>query len=226
MNYSRSSFLLSAENISSQGHLLELKLAAIQSLEYGDFFAMFGEGKHPNFRTLLDSKIAPYLSSIAYQFWRCNDDAFSSAFYLRGYSGWALRLARLVFSVAGVSKDVERLCDSDTLEQQEGIWKEKLRPVLLNPLVVALLKNPVFCWNALGVPLNQRRMLLEEGSIYDFICHTLDPLASKYLIKTGAYFYLLVSRTPFYGIHIYCLAGTARTLHPWVMSRISNSCWL
>lgn len=160
---------------------------------------MFGEGKHPDFRALLDSKIAPNLSSIAYQFWRLNDDAFSSAFYLRGYSGWALRLARLIFSLAGVTADVEALCNSDTLAEQQKIWEGKLRPVLLNPVVVALLRNPVFCWNALGVPLNQRRMLLEEGSIYDFICHTLDPLASKYLFKTGAYFYLLVSHGRFSG---------------------------
>lgn len=223
---SRCSFIHSSESFFSQGHLLELKLAAIQSLGYDDFFAMFGEGKCPNFRALLDSKIAPYLSSIAYQFWRRNDDAFSSGFYLRGYSGWALRLARFVFSVAGVSQDVERLCDCDTLEEQEHIWKEKLRPVLLNPLVVTLLKSPVFCWNALGVPLNQRRMLLEEGSIYDFICHTLDPLASKYLFKTGAYFYLLVRQKLISGNYIYTCAGTAGTLYAQVLPRVFDSSWI
>ncbi|KAF5385883.1 hypothetical protein D9615_002476 [Tricholomella constricta] len=174
-----------------QGHLLELKLAALASLSYDDFFALFGAGRHPHFRSLLDSKLAPYLSSSAYQFWRLNDDAFASGFYMRGYSGWALRLARVIFSFAGVTKHVEKLCDCDTIAEQENIWRTKLRPVLLNPIVVALLKSPVFCWNALGVPLNQRRMLLEEGSIYEFICHTLDPLTSTYLLKTGNYFYLL-----------------------------------
>lgn len=179
---------------SSQGHLLELKLAALKSLCYEDFFALFGEGHHPNFRALLDSKIAPHISSIAYQFWRINDDAFSSSFYLRGYSGLALRLAGIIFRLAGVSQDVEAMCNTDTLLDQARIWQEKLRPVLLNPVVVALLKNPVFCWNALGVPLNQRKMLLNEGSIYEFIRDTLDPIASAYLFKTGSYFYLLVSR--------------------------------
>lgn len=143
---------------------MELKLAAIQSLDYDDFFTLFGEGRHPNFRGLLDSKIAPYLSSSAYQFWRINAQSFKSSFYLRGYSGWALRLASFIFRLAGVSKDIEALCNSNTLEQQEEIWRRKLRPVLLNPVVVALLKNPVFCWNALGVPLNQRKMLLDEGA--------------------------------------------------------------
>ncbi|KAJ7783043.1 hypothetical protein B0H16DRAFT_1658444 [Mycena metata] len=174
-----------------QNHLMELKLACITSLDYNDFFALFGEGRHPNFRALLDSKVAPHLSSSAYQFWRINSGSFASSFYLRGYSGWALRLASFLFRLAGVSKDIEALCNADTLEQQAEIWKTKLRPVILNPVVVALLKNPVFCWNALGVPLNQRKMLLDEGGVYEFIRDTLDPLASSYLFKTGNYFYLL-----------------------------------
>ncbi|KAG6897411.1 hypothetical protein C0992_001918 [Termitomyces sp. T32_za158] len=174
-----------------QGHLAELKLAALQSLSYDDFFSLFGSGRHPHFPKLLDSKLAPHLSSCAYQFWRLNDDAFSSAFYMRGYSGLALRVVHLIFSITGVMKYARQLCECDTIEAQVNIWQTKLRPVLLNPVVVALLRNPVFCWNALGVPLNQRRMLLEEGSIYDFVCHTLDPLISTYLLKTGNYFYLL-----------------------------------
>ncbi|KAJ7346599.1 hypothetical protein DFH08DRAFT_195002 [Mycena albidolilacea] len=174
-----------------QGHLLELKLAAIQCLEYDDFFALFGKGRHANFRGLLDSKLAPHLSSGAYQFWRTNVNSFSSSFYLRGYSGWALRLTGFIFRIAGVSKDIQALCTADTLEQQEEIWRRKLRPVLLNPLVVALLKNPVFCWNALGVPLNQRKMLLDDGNIYEFIRDTLEPLVSGYVLKTSNYFYIL-----------------------------------
>ncbi|KAJ3925991.1 MAG: hypothetical protein NXY57DRAFT_1030425 [Lentinula lateritia] len=177
-----------------QGHLLELKLAAMQSLDYADFFTLFGEGYHPNFRYLLDSKIAPHLSSSAYQFWRINVDAFttpSKSFYLHGYSGWALKLARFIFTIAGVRTDVERLCECETLDKQVQIWQQKLRPVLLNPVIVALMRNPVFCWNALGVPMNQRRMLLDEGSVYEYVRDTMDPLLSTYLLKTENYFYLL-----------------------------------
>ncbi|KAK7472614.1 hypothetical protein VKT23_000727 [Stygiomarasmius scandens] len=172
-----------------QGHLFELKLACIQSLSYEDFFSLFGLGHHPNFRHLLDTKIAPHLSSSAYQFWRINSEAFSSSFYLHGYSGWALRLAKFVFRLAGVTEDVERICNCDTLEEQVDIWETKLRPVLLNSVVVTLLKNPVFCWNALGVPLNQRRMLLNEGTMYEYVRDTLDPLLSTYLLKNDNYFY-------------------------------------
>ena len=53
-----------------QGHLLELKLASICALDYEDHWMLFGEGKHPRFRELLDTKLSPYLTSNAYQFWR------------------------------------------------------------------------------------------------------------------------------------------------------------
>ncbi|KAF9071138.1 S-adenosyl-L-methionine-dependent methyltransferase [Rhodocollybia butyracea] len=177
-----------------QGHLLELKLACIQCLPYTDFFSLFGTGYHSSFRYLLDSKISPYISSSAYQFWRINASMFTiptKPFYFHGYSGWALRLSRFIFTLAGVQKDVERMCGCDTLDEQVRIWKGKVRPVLLNPLILALLRNPVFCWNALGVPMNQRRMLLNDGSIYEYIRDTLDPLVSTYLVKTDNYFYLL-----------------------------------
>lgn len=153
---------------------------------------MFGEGRHPRFRELLDSEISPLLSSIAYQFWHINDTAFSEAFYKKGYSGLAIRLARIIFTLAGVTKDAEDLCHASTTEEQVKIWREKRMPVLLNPLVVALLKNPLFCWNALGVPLNQRRIFLNESSIYEFVRDPQDPIPSTYRFKDGAYFYPLV----------------------------------
>ena len=176
---------------------MELKLAAIQALSYSDFFAMFGEGRQPNFRSLLDAKLSPLLSSICYQFWRINAHMFTSddpstTFYLRGYSGWALRLARIIFKLSGVSEDVQRVCEASTIKEQEKIWHEKIRPVLLNPLVTMILKNPLFCWNALGVPMNQRKMFLDEGSAYDYCKDTLDPIPSTAVLKDGAYHYLLV----------------------------------
>lgn len=53
-----------------QGHLLELKLASICALDFEDHWKLFGEGKHPQFRELLDTKLSPFLTSHAYQFWR------------------------------------------------------------------------------------------------------------------------------------------------------------
>jgi betaine lipid synthase len=136
----------------SQGHLAELKLAAIKALTHEEFFDLFGLGKIKNFRSLLDSRLSPFLSSHAYQFWRLNSDAFKSSFYRRGYSGWALRLAKFAFWMGGASGAVERLCKAETIEEQQKIWNESIRPIVLKPsLIKFVAENPVFLWNALGV---------------------------------------------------------------------------
>ena len=72
------------------------------------------------------------------------------------------------------------------------VLEEKLMPVLLSLLVVALLKTPTFCWNALGVPLNQCKMMLNDNGIYELVRDTLGPIPSTYSLEDGAYFYSLV----------------------------------
>lgn len=152
-----------------QGHLLELKLAGIAALDYEDFWLMFGEGRHPNFRELLDSKLSPFLTSHAYQFWRANDSAFADSFYLHGYSGWALRLAKYALWISGLSGQVETFCTAPTLDVQRKLWVSKFRPVILSRLIVnVFLASPVFLWNALGVPINQAKVFLAETTTKQF----------------------------------------------------------
>ncbi|SCZ94604.1 BZ3500_MvSof-1268-A1-R1_Chr12-3g03992 [Microbotryum saponariae] len=133
-----------------QGHLLELKLASICALDYEDHWKLFGEGKHPQFRELLDTKLSPFLTSHAYQFWRKNDRAFASSFYLRGYSGWALRLAKVALKIGRLSKEVDAFVSATTQAEQKKIWEDKIRPVLLSKFITKLfLSNSAFLWNAL-----------------------------------------------------------------------------
>lgn len=57
-----------------QNHLLELKMASYTALPYEDFWMLFSECKHPDFRTLLLTKRSPHLSSRTFQYWldRCH----------------------------------------------------------------------------------------------------------------------------------------------------------
>ncbi|KDN52226.1 hypothetical protein K437DRAFT_232599 [Tilletiaria anomala UBC 951] len=175
-----------------QGHLLELKLACIATLEYDEFWQLFGEGKHPNFRELLDSKLAPYLSSHAYQFWRLNTKTFDRAFYFRGYSGHALRIAKWAFQLMGVTKDVKRMCDADSVAEQQKIWDTRLRRALINRTFIRIfLSNPAFLWNALGVPMNQYNVFRKDVSVEQFAIDTLDAIPSYSLIKNSNYHYRL-----------------------------------
>lgn len=158
-----SSSSLKTEILCSQGHLVELKLAALRALSYKTFFDMFGSGKLPNFRRSLDTELSPWLSSAAYQFWKANDGAFDRAFYRRGYSGWALRVTQVggilksrsrimlilvrmqwVLWLGGVLSDAKRMCGVDTIEEQERIWREKASPrVRLYSLFLTMLRVDV-----------------------------------------------------------------------------------
>lgn len=63
----------------NQNHLLELKVAALQSLPYLQVWKLFGEGRFPNFREVLISKLSPHLSSQACQYWLSHADTFDSS---------------------------------------------------------------------------------------------------------------------------------------------------
>jgi betaine lipid synthase len=124
--------------------------------------------------------------SHAYAYWKTHADQFSRNFYFRGYSGWALRLAQVAFFLAGVSGDVKRLCQATTIAEQERIWQKKLRPVLLNKIMLkGFLGNPAFNWHALGVPKNQMNCFLEDGTVEDFVKATLDPVPSLTTVRVS-----------------------------------------
>lgn len=186
-----------------QGHILELKLAmAAANIAHDQVWALFGEGRAPartgkgSFRHLLDTELALHLSSHAYQFWRSQTTVFDRNFYFRGYSGHALRLAKVAFALLGVGRSVQRMVTAPSVPEQAALWRKKVRWALLNPVLTRLaLANPAFLWNALGVPRNQLACLLEDTSVAQFAADTLDPVAAQTSLATDNYHYHL------------CLAG-------------------
>ena len=211
---------------------------------------MFGDGVHPDFRNLLDSKISPFLTSHAYQFWRANDKAFSSSFYLRGYSGWALRLAKIALWIGGLEEETHNFCHAPTLEKQKEIWDTKFRPVILSRWIVKVfLSNPAFLWNALGVPNSQVRpfssrllhsltryphqaeMFLNETTTENFAIDTLDPVAYNTHIASGAYHYQYVfpsRRTRCFALtNFYLSQSLSRAeVHQGILSSLPHQGWI
>lgn len=177
-----------------QGHLVELKLAAIKTLTYEETWKMFGEGKIENFNELLITKLSPYLSSNAFQYWIDKGsktfDVNGNGLYDTGSTRWALRLAKYIFKITGLSSSIEKLCDAKTLNEQKEIWNTNIRPVLYSAIVGKIfVGNPVFLWKALGVPANQAAMM--DSSILQYIIDTLDPVIGNYMISNDNYFYYL-----------------------------------
>lgn len=180
-----------------QGHLVELKLAALTALSHEETWKLFGEGKIDNFTDLLIGKLAPHLSSNAFQYWmEKGPKTFSitgKGLYDTGSTRWALRLARYVFKVTGLTSKVEELCSAKTMNEQKEIWNNSIRPVLYSAVVGKIfVGNPVFLWKALGVPANQAAMM--DTSILQYIIDTLDPIVGRSLISNDNYFYYLTMK--------------------------------
>lgn len=175
-----------------QNHLLELKLAAFKCLTREQIWAMFGEGKIAGFTELLLLQLAPHMSSQAFQYWMDKGPkAFSrKGLYDTGSTRWALRLARGVFALFGISSVIDDLCNCTDLLHQIHLWETKIRPTLFNPFVATLLVgNPIFLWKALGVPQNQAEMI--GDSVLKYVINTLDPAVRRCLISSDNYFYYL-----------------------------------
>ena len=201
----------------AQNHLLELKLAAFASLSFEDTWKLFGLGKHPAFNTLLLERMSPHLSSQALQFWISNASTFNSRFscglYETGGSRHAVRLAKYLFTLAGLRKEVQHLCNCETVEEQQILWRKRLRGILLNrALHWAVISHPKFLWKALGVPAAQKNMIVQDytmengaskgnnqsaacgEAIWTYMVDTLDPVIERSLLKNENYFYSLCLR--------------------------------
>lgn len=219
----------------AQNHLLELKLAAFTALGYDDIWKIFGEGHHSNFRALLMGKLSPHLSSRALQFWIDNSSTFAASgggLYETGRSGIAIRAAKWLFRCFGLAGAVRDMCAATALQEQQEIWRSRVRPVMLSWWVSwAIIGNEQFLWKALGVPKNQRDLILSNehsaaggdsrpstrsgGSgmqaIWQYVVDTFDPVIEKTLLSEDNHFYLL------------CLLGSyTPRCHPSYLSPVAH----
>ncbi|KAK0631713.1 hypothetical protein B0T14DRAFT_8769 [Immersiella caudata] len=213
----------------TQNHLLELKVAAFTALPYEDVWKLFGEGKHPEFRSLLVSKLSPHLSSRAFQYWLSHSDIFRSrGLYDTGGSRHAIRVFRWISRVFGCRRDVKKLLAAKTLNEQAEIWQSKIRPALFCRIVNSLvLDSEAFLWSALGVPKNQLAMIEADHAnsdavngpnptakntraqaVWHYMVNTFDPVIRETHIATD---------NPYYHV---CLEGSfSKRCHPEYLSQ-------
>jgi betaine lipid synthase len=211
----------------SQNHLLELKVAAFTALSYADIWQLFGEGRHPNFRSLLVNKLSPHMSSYAFQYWLSHGDhVFSKAgLYYTGGSRHALILFRRLIKLLGLQEEVRRMCDTQTLNEQREIWQRSLRKVILSRLLSwMVVSSEKWLWKALGVPPQQRDVIERDyqrsadgdaerevskysrdygHAVWEYVVNTLDPVVNNTLLREDNHYYLV------------CLQGQySRRSHP------------
>jgi S-adenosylmethionine-diacylglycerol 3-amino-3-carboxypropyl transferase len=145
-----------------QTALLELKLAGIRHLEFEDFFAVFGEGRHPGFAFVYRAALRDRLPPFARDYWDRHGHWFwgddpGDSFYYHGLSGVVARGFRVYLGLRPrLRAGVETLLEARSLQDQRLIYDRHVRPQLWGRTVNwALSRQFTMC--LLGVPHPQRK---------------------------------------------------------------------
>lgn len=145
-----------------QNALLELKIAGIRRLDFGDFFAIFGQGYHTEFRDLYRRHLRAELSPFAQTWWDRHADWFTSSrgsFYFHGLSGIVARGVKTWLRTRPrLRESLLDLLEADTLEAQRHIYDTRVEPELWGRFMKWIVARPMVM-NLLGVPHPQRRLV-------------------------------------------------------------------
>ena len=145
-----------------QNALLDLKIAGIRSLEHDDFFRIFGDGWHPDFRQLYRSRIRAELPDGARAFWDRHQHWFNGrgwrdSFYFHGLSGLVARLLRSYFQVRPrLRRAMDQLVDCTDLATQRALYDHEVAPRLWSKHVQWAISRQT-TMSLLGVPPSQTR---------------------------------------------------------------------
>ncbi|MEM1305347.1 MAG: BtaA family protein, partial [Planctomycetota bacterium] len=173
-----------------QNALLDLKLAAIRRLDYGDFFQIFGRGvTDDDDWDKLYQAMRGDLPAESQAYWDKNGKFFlggrRSSFYFRGSAGlFAWGANTYINRWAKVRDGIDALLAADSVDEQSRIYHESVKPAFWGPWIKWMLRRDATL-SLLGVPRAQRRQLERyyPGGITKFIEDRLDTVFSKLPIK-------------------------------------------
>lgn len=180
-----------------QNALLELKLAGIQSLDFGTFFSIFGRGRLAEFPALYHHALRGLLSEEARQYWDRRQHWFSGtewwhSFYFRGSAGFFARLVNFYIDrVTRTRAEVTALLQSGSVDEQHDIYEGRLRQDFWTGMIRWLMD----CDGALalvGVPRPQRTQIERSyvGGIVQYIEDCVEAVFTRLPIQNN-YFWKL-----------------------------------
>jgi S-adenosylmethionine-diacylglycerol 3-amino-3-carboxypropyl transferase len=150
-----------------QTALLELKLAALRTLQHRDFFAMFGEGRIHGHLAIYREKLRPILSAASRRIWDKRIGYFNGrgrGLYFHGTSGLFARILNWhIRRHPGVGDDLEHIQTIHDVPQQAEFYRSRIAPHLWSPALRWLLRRQSTL-SLLGVPADQVREILETAN--------------------------------------------------------------
>jgi S-adenosylmethionine-diacylglycerol 3-amino-3-carboxypropyl transferase len=185
---------------------LELKLAGARTLEYEDFFALFGQGRAAHWDKLYRQTLRKHLPEVHRPFWDKHGELFINSgrrksFYFRGTSGtFAWLVNYYIDRIAKLRDSVNALLAADCVEQQRDIFEQyNMSDALWKPFLKWAMKRDMTL-ALLGVPRSQRRQIDDgyPGGIFQFVVDRVETVFTKLPLKDNYFWrvYLTGHYTP------------------------------
>ena len=182
-----------------QNALLELKIAAIKTLDFPAFFQMFGQGHLNDLPTLYRQQMRPHLSDWAQRYWDQKGNHFfhsSQSFYFRGTSGFFARLINFYIDhIIHFREPFNQLISATTIELQQEIYaRYNFRDRFWKSFLRFWLNSDIAQW-LLGVPQSQSQAITTSQStdLFSFIQHCCEVVSTELSFHDN-YFWQLCAR--------------------------------
>lgn len=162
-----------------QTALLELKVSGIRNLDFADFFKVFGQGYHPEFREVYHDAVRRDLSEFSQAYWDKNMNWFASrrgSFYFHGLSGFVAKLFSSYIAMRPKLADsVHSLFEVSDLASQRRIYDEEIHPQMWGKAMNWAISRQI-TMSFLGVPGPQRQEVIaqHEGGVAGFIRSSIE----------------------------------------------------
>lgn len=185
----------------AQNALLELKKAFFAYGSYSLLWDFLGDGQAYHPKETYTKNLRSYLSSPAQKYWDSHIHNFAqqinnAGFYFSGTAGKVAQLINWRIRQKGLTKSVEKLLQSQSLEEQSYYFDE-IEPQLWNPFSKWLVRRHA-SMSLLGVPVSQRQMIEQkyQCGMEEFIRQSLShvftelPISDNYFWRvylTGSY---------------------------------------
>lgn len=182
-----------------QNALLELKRAALLSLDHAELFRLFGEGAHPQFNALYRDLLRSRMSPEAQAVWDRQLHWFDPlglrrSFYFRGASGDVAWLVRTALALRPkLRAELAALIDAPSLDDQRARYPRVERE-LFGPLMQFFVRQPATL-TLLGVPRAQRNLIARQypGGVNAYVQDKLRYLFTELPLKDNYFWRVYLS---------------------------------
>lgn len=205
--------LITIDGNPAQNAIVELKLAAIEALDYQTFFDIFAARKPSVVNAVYRTHLREHLSQSARDFWDKKLWILARNLYDFGRMGLFCRILRVVLTQIGVpEKRREELFEITSLEEQRAWYYRYVAPKMWGPVTKALINFRPFLYLA-GVHPNQFTLIDDRHDMFDYVKERVEYALTQVPIWDN-YFLSIAVTGRFRGKHVppYLLEENFQTL--------------